>query len=44
MIRVSRRGAVADAVRIGKDAGEEVKAIAGPKFKEYQEAVLKVLN
>jgi hydroxymethylbilane synthase len=41
MISVTRVGSPADAVAIGKAAGEEVKRIAGPvKFKEYQEAVI----
>ena len=31
-----------DAVALGHAAGQEVKAIAGPKFKEYGEAVAEV--
>lgn len=42
MIRVQRSGAPAEAVEIGRAAGEEIKSIAGDKFKEYQEAVQKV--
>lgn len=41
MIRVSRVGDVSDALLIGREAGEEIKAIAGAKFSEYGEAVLK---
>ena len=41
MISVTRVGSPADAVAIGRAAGEEVKRVAGPvKFKEYQEAVI----
>jgi len=40
MIRVSRSGSVADAEKIGHDAGAEIKTIAGPKFKEYGDAVI----
>jgi hydroxymethylbilane synthase len=40
MIRVRREGKVAEAELIGRDAGLEIKAIAGPKkFQEYQQAV-----
>lgn len=39
MIRVSRSGNPKDADCIGKDAGEEIKAIAGSKFREYGAAV-----
>lgn len=38
MIRVTRVGEISDSIKIGQDAGEEIKTIAGPKFKEYQEA------
>jgi hydroxymethylbilane synthase len=38
MIRVKRTGSPSDAAKIGRDAGEEVKTIAGPKFKEYAES------
>ena len=40
MIRVSRVGSIADAEKIGHDAGDEIKTIAGPKFKEYGDAVI----
>jgi hydroxymethylbilane synthase len=40
MIRVSLSGNVEDAVALGKQAGEEIKRIAGDKFKEYGEAVI----
>ena len=40
MIRVKRIGAISDAIQIGKDAGEEIRSIAGPRFIEYQEAFL----
>jgi hydroxymethylbilane synthase len=40
MISVTKVGSIEDAVKIGKEAGEEIKRIAGPKFKEYGEAVL----
>eukprot|EP01038_Epipyxis_sp_PR26KG_P012020 gene12020-16090_t len=40
MIKVSRVGEIADAVEIGKAAGNEIRDIAGPRFKEYQEAVI----
>lgn len=40
MIRVSRIGNVADAEKIGHEAGDEIKAVAGPKFKEYGDAVI----
>lgn len=39
MIRVVQEGDPADAVKIGTAAGNEIKAIAGDKFSEYQEAV-----
>ena len=39
MIRVSKVGEVKDAVALGHAAGLEIKTIAGPKFKEYGEAV-----
>jgi len=39
MIRVERVGPVSQAVEIGADAGQEVRAIAGPKFVEYGAAV-----
>lgn len=42
MIRVARSGAIGDALMIGRDAAEEIKSIAGPRFKEYGEAVIKV--
>lgn len=42
MIRVSLNGAPADAVHIGKSAGEEIKRIAGSKFAEYGAAVQEV--
>eukprot|EP00595_Chromulina_sp_UTEXLB2642_P003027 CAMPEP_0196761194 /NCGR_PEP_ID=MMETSP1095-20130614/365_1 /TAXON_ID=96789 ORGANISM="Chromulina nebulosa, Strain UTEXLB2642" /NCGR_SAMPLE_ID=MMETSP1095 /ASSEMBLY_ACC=CAM_ASM_000446 /LENGTH=277 /DNA_ID=CAMNT_0042110427 /DNA_START=280 /DNA_END=1113 /DNA_ORIENTATION=+ len=38
MIRVTRVGEIIDAIQIGRDAGQEIKTIAGPKFIEYQEA------
>lgn len=38
MIRVTRSGEIADAVKIGTDAGKEVKAIAGDNFAKYGEA------
>ena len=40
MIRVSRSGDPKDAKLIGKEAGEEIKAIAGVKFREYGDAVV----
>lgn len=39
MIKVDRKGALADAIAIGTLAGKDVKAIAGDKFKDYQEAI-----
>jgi hydroxymethylbilane synthase len=43
MIRVRREGKVAEAELIGRDAGLEIKSIAGPKkFLEYQQAVAEV--
>lgn len=42
MIRVEKVGEVSEAVKLGKAAGEEIKAIAGDKFCEYQEAVMVV--
>lgn len=39
MIRVERKGAVADALLIGTEAAKEVKAIAGDKFATYGAAV-----
>lgn len=42
MIKVEKIGSVADAVAIGHAAGEEIKRIAGPKFADYQQAVLDV--
>lgn len=39
MIRVARQGAVEDAVTIGKDAAAEIRAIAGHRFAEYQQAM-----
>lgn len=38
MIAVSRVGEISEAEAIGHDAGDEVKTIAGAKFKEYGEA------
>lgn len=40
MIRVKRVGAVEDAVQIGRDAGDEIRTIAGPRFKEYAESFI----
>ena len=40
MIAVTRSGSPSEADRIGREAGEEIKTIAGPKFKDYGEAVL----
>jgi len=40
MIRVSRVGAISDAEAIGKEAGQEIRTIAGPRFAEYGAAVL----
>ena len=40
MIRVEMSGNPADAVKIGKEAGEKIRSIAGPKFAEYGAAVL----
>jgi hypothetical protein len=40
MIRVTREGSPSDAERIGRDAGEEIRSIAGPRFAEYGEAVV----
>lgn len=42
MIRVEKIGEPADAVALGHAAGQEIKKIAGPKFKEYGEAVAAV--
>jgi hydroxymethylbilane synthase len=42
MISVTRVGEPADAVAIGHAAGQEIKSIAGAKFKEYGEAVVAV--
>lgn len=42
MIRVEKTGKVGEAVLLGTAAGEEIKRIAGPKFREYGEAVLQV--
>ena len=42
MIRVEKVGEIKDAVQIGIAAGEEIKKIAGPKFKEYGEAVAEI--
>lgn len=39
MIAVTRSGSPLDAETIGRDAGEEIKSIAGPRFSEYGEAV-----
>lgn len=39
MIEVTRSGAIQDAVRIGEDAGNEIRAIAGAGFADYQHAV-----
>ena len=39
MITVEKVGAPADAVALGHAAGQEIKKIAGPKFKEYGEAI-----
>ena len=39
MIAVRRSGSPGDAEAIGREAGEEIKAIAGPRFREYGEAV-----
>ncbi len=39
MIRVSRTGAVADAERIGADAAQEIRSIAGASFEDYGAAV-----
>jgi hypothetical protein len=44
MIRVSKVGETKDAVKIGKDAGLEVRSIAGDKFKDYAEANQVVLD
>jgi hypothetical protein len=40
MIKVSMVGEVDKADALGVAAGEEIKRIAGPKFKEYGEAVI----
>ena len=42
MIRVEKVGKVGEAVILGIAAGEEIKRIAGPRFKEYGEAVIVV--
>ena len=42
MIRVENKGEIADAVKIGTDAGKEVKSIAGDNFSKYGEAVAEV--
>ena len=42
MISVTRIGDPADAVAIGHAAGQEIKSIAGAKFREYGEAVVAV--
>lgn len=39
MIQVTRTGAIQDAVRIGEEAGSEIRAIAGAGFADYQHAV-----
>jgi hydroxymethylbilane synthase len=39
MIRVERKGEVADCVAIGTDAAKEVKSVAGDKFASYGAAV-----
>lgn len=39
MIRVSRTGSLQDAVKLGEEAGSEVRAIAGSQFADYQHAV-----
>jgi hydroxymethylbilane synthase len=39
LIRVERAGEISAAVQIGRDAGKEVKLIAGAKFIEYQQAM-----
>lgn len=39
MIRVERVGPVSAAVDIGKEAGQEIRSIAGPRFAEYGAAV-----
>jgi len=44
MIKVSRVGNPEDAVAIGKAAGQEIRDIAGDKFKEYGEANQVVLD
>ena len=44
MIKVSRIGELADAVKIGREAGEEIKKMAGANFKTYGEAVAAVQN
>jgi hydroxymethylbilane synthase len=44
MIRVTKVGDPKDAVSVGKDAGNEVRRIAGDKFKDYAEANQVVLD
>jgi hydroxymethylbilane synthase len=39
MIQVEKVGSIEQAIQIGFDAGNEIKAIAGAKFVEYQQAV-----